>query len=109
MNATLALVLAIAAEVIATSSLPASQGFKRPLPSLLVIVGYGTAFYLMSICLQRLPLALVYSIWSGLGLVGITLTGWLIYGQRINGATVLGIGLIGAGVIILQLYGRNVH
>jgi small multidrug resistance pump len=63
----------------------------------------------MSLCLQRLPLALVYSIWSGLGLVGISLAGWLIYGQRINAATLVGMGLIGAGVIILQLYGRSVH
>ena len=101
--------LAIAAEVVATSSLKASDGFRRPVPSLLVVLGYASAFYLMSISLQRLPLALVYAIWSGVGLVGISLVGWLIYGQRLNGATFMGMGLIGAGVVILQLYGRSSH
>ena len=109
MNASVALLLAIAAEVVATSSLPASRGFTRPLPSLMVVLGYASAFYLLSISLQRLPLALVYAIWSGLGLVGISLVGWLIYGQRLNGATFMGMGLIGAGVLVLQLYGRSGH
>jgi hypothetical protein len=109
LNATVALMLAIAAEVLATSSLPASQGFRRPLPSLVVVMGYASAFYLMSISLQRLPLAFVYAVWSGVGLVGISLMGWLIYGQRLNGATFVGMGLIGAGVVVLQLYGRSGH
>jgi multidrug transporter EmrE-like cation transporter len=109
LNATVALMLAIAAEVLATSSLPASQGFRRPLPSLVVVLGYASAFYLMSISLQRLPLAFVYAVWSGVGLVGISLMGWLIYGQRLNGATFVGMGLIGAGVVVLQLYGRSGH
>jgi small multidrug resistance pump len=89
--------------------LKASHGFTRPLPSLVVVLGYASAFYLMSICLQRLPLAFVYAVWSGVGLVGISLVGWLIYGQRLNGATFVGIGLIGAGVVVLQLYGRSGH
>jgi small multidrug resistance pump len=109
LNATVALMLAIAAEVLATSSLPASHGFRRPLPSLVVVLGYASAFYLMSISLQRLPLAFVYAVWSGVGLVGISLMGWLIYGQRLNGATFVGMGLIGAGVVVLQLYGRSGH
>jgi small multidrug resistance pump len=109
LNATVALMLAIAAEVLATSSLKASHGFTRPLPSLVVVLGYASAFYLMSISLQRLPLAFVYAVWSGVGLVGISLVGWLIYGQRLNGATFMGIGLIAAGVVVLQLYGRNGH
>jgi small multidrug resistance pump len=106
--------LAIAAEVVATSSLKASDGFRRPLPSLLVVLGYARAFYLMSISLmsislQRLPLAFVYAVWSGVGLVGISLVGWLIYGQRLNAGAFVGIGLIAAGVVVLQLYGRSSH
>jgi small multidrug resistance pump len=109
LNATVALMLAIAAEVVATSSLKASDGFRRPLPSLLVVLGYSSAFYLMSISLQRLPLAFVYAVWSGVGLVGISLVGWLIYGQRLNSGAFVGIGLIAAGVVVLQLYGRSSH
>ena len=109
MNANVALLLAIAAELLATSSLKASQGFTRPLPSLLVVLGYASAFYLMSISLQRLPLAFVYAVWSGVGLVGISLVGWLIYGQRLTAGALMGIGLIAAGVVVLQLYGRNGH
>jgi small multidrug resistance pump len=109
LNATVALMLAIAAEVVATSSLKASDGFRRPLPSLLVVLGYASAFYLLSISLQRLPLALVYAIWSGVGLVGISLVGWLIYGQRLTAGAFVGIGLIAAGVVVLQLFGRSGH
>jgi len=109
LNATVALLLAIAAEVLATSSLKASHGFSRPLPSLVVVLGYASAFYLMSISLQRLPLALVYAVWSGVGLVGISLVGWLIYGQRLTAGALMGIGLIAAGVVVLQLYGRSGH
>jgi len=109
LNATVALLLAIAAEVLATSSLKASHGFSRPLPSLVVVLGYASAFYLMSISLQRLPLALVYAVWSGVGLVGISLVGWLIYGQRLTVGALMGIGLIAAGVVVLQLYGRSGH
>jgi small multidrug resistance pump len=109
MNANVALLLAIVAEVLATSSLKASHGFSRPLPSLVVVLGYASAFYLMSISLQRLPLALVYAVWSGVGLVGISLVGWLIYGQRLTAGAFMGIGLIAAGVVVLQLYGRSGH
>lgn len=109
LNASVALLLAIAAEVLATSSLKASDGFRRPIPSLVVVLGYASAFYLMSISLQRLPLALVYAVWSGVGLVGISLVGWLIYGQRLNPGAFIGIGLIAAGVVVLQLYGRGGH
>jgi small multidrug resistance pump len=109
MNANVALLLAIVAEVLATSSLKASHGFTRPLPSLVVVLGYASAFYLMSISLQRLPLALVYAVWSGVGLVGISLVGWLIYGQRLTAGAFMGIGLIAAGVVVLQLYGRSGH
>ena len=109
MNASVALLLAIAAEVLATSSLKASDGFRRPIPSLVVVLGYASAFYLMSISLQRLPLAFVYAVWSGVGLVGISLVGWLIYGQRLNPGAFIGIGLIAAGVVVLQLHGRGGH
>ena len=69
------LVLAIVAEVIATSALKASLGFTRPLPSIIVVVGYGLAFYLLSLVLRTLPVGVAYAIWAGLGIVLVTLVG----------------------------------
>jgi len=75
------LLLAIVSEVIATSSLKASQGFSRLWPSLLVVVGYGAAFYWFSLSLKQIPLGIAYAIWSGLGTVGVVLIG-LFYGAK---------------------------
>lgn len=104
------LILAIVAEVIATSALKASVGFTRPLPSLLVVVGYGVAFYLLSLVLRTLPVGLAYAIWAGLGIVLVTLVGIVAFGEKPDLPAVVGIGLIVVGVVILQLFSKmNVH
>ena len=104
MNAWLTLTLAIAAEVVATSALKASEGFTRPWLSALVIVGYSIAIFLLSLVLKTIPVGVAYAIWSGLGIVLITLAAWLIYGQRIDLPGLIGMGLIIAGVVVLNLY-----
>ena len=76
------LILAIVAEVIATSALKASVGFTRPLPSLLVVGGYGVAFYLLSLVLRTLPVGITYAIWAGLGIVLVTLVGIVVFGEK---------------------------
>lgn len=76
------LVLAIIAEVVATSALKASMGFTRPLPSLLVVGGYAVAFYLLSLVLRSLPVGLTYAIWAGLGIVLVTLVGVVVFGEN---------------------------
>lgn len=96
--------LAIVAEVIGTSALKASDGFTRAWPVGIVIVGYGLAFYLMSVTLRVLPMSVVYAVWSGVGIVLITAVGWLVFGQRLNLPTLAGVALIVAGVIVLNLY-----
>ena len=102
----LSLLLAILAEVVATTALKASDGFTRPLPSLLVVLGYGIAFYCLSLTMRSIPLGLVYAIWSGLGLLLITLAGWLIWGQRLDAPSLVGMALIIAGVSVINLSGR---
>ena len=104
------LILAIAAEVIATSALKASVGFTRPLPSLLVVGGYGVAFYLLSLVLRTLPVGITYAIWAGLGIVLVTLVGIMVFGEKPDLPAVLGISLIVAGVVTLQVFSKmNVH
>lgn len=98
------LVIAITAEIIGTSALQASQQFSRLGPSILVVLGYGIAFYFLSMTLKTLPVGIVYAVWSGLGVVGITLIGWFVFGQRLDAAALLGIALILAGVLVLHLF-----
>ena len=97
------LVLAILAEVLATSALKASNGFTRPIPSLLVIVGYIVAFYCLSLALRTIPLGVVYALWSGSGVALISMIGWVLYGQALDQAAVIGLMLIVSGVIVLNL------
>lgn len=110
MNAWFTLTLAIAAEVVATSALKASEGLTRPLPSIVVVVGYGVAIYLLSLVLKAIPVGVAYAIWSGLGIVLITLVAWLIHNQHIDLPGLIGMGLIVAGVLVLNLFSKvSVH
>lgn len=103
----LALIGAIIAEVIGTSALQASQQFSKLGPSVIVVLAYGLSFYLLSFALSAIPVGVAYAIWSGLGVVLITLVGWLVFSQALDLAAVLGIGLIIAGVIVLQLFSSS--
>jgi len=106
MKSWLLLALAIVTEVIATSALKASDGFTRLLPAALVLVGYGVSFYCLSLALRHIPVGVAYAVWSGLGIVLITLVAFVLYGQRIDAAGLIGMGLIIAGVLVLNLCSR---
>ncbi|MCB1882765.1 MAG: QacE family quaternary ammonium compound efflux SMR transporter [Geminicoccaceae bacterium] len=97
------LIVAIVAEVIATSALKASRGFTNLLPSVTVIVGYGLAFYFLSLTLKTLPVGITYAIWSGAGIVLVSIIGWIAYGQKIDLWGFVGLGLIIAGLLIVNL------
>ncbi|TVM05228.1 MAG: multidrug efflux SMR transporter [Halomonas sp.] len=104
------LVLAVVAEVVATSALKASDGFTRLWPSLLVVFGYGLAFYLLGLALRVLPVGVAYAIWAGLGIVLVTLVGMVVFGERPDLPGVLGLGLIVSGVVVLQVFSKmSVH
>lgn len=102
------LAIAIVSEVLATSALKASEGFKRPWPSLIVVVGYLVAFYCLSLTLRSLPVGVVYAIWSGLGIVLVSLIAWLLFGQKLDLPAIIGMGLIIAGVLVMNLFSRAV-
>ena len=98
---------AILAEVIGTSALKASEGFTRPLPSVLTAVAYVAAFYALSLTLKTVPLGVAYGVWSGVGIVLVSAVGWVLYDQRLDTAALLGIGLILAGVLVIHLFSRS--
>jgi len=100
------LAIAILAEVLATSSLKASDGFTRLGPSVVVIVGYAVAFYCLSLTLRTVPLGVAYAIWSGVGVALVTVIGWFVYHQHLDTPAFFGIGLIVVGVIILNLFSK---
>ena len=100
--------IAIVAEVLATSTMKATQGFTRPLPSLVVVLGYALAFYFLSLTLRTLPVGVAYAIWSGVGIALVSLIAWLAYGQALDGPAVLGMALIAAGIVVLNVFSRSV-
>ncbi|PTL79817.1 multidrug efflux SMR transporter [Vitiosangium sp. GDMCC 1.1324] len=109
MNPYLLLGISILSEVLGTSALRASDGFTRPLPSIIVVAGYGTAFYLMSQALKSLPLGFTYAVWSGVGTSLTALIGWLYFRDAFNWVALGGIALIIAGVAVLNLSGAARH
>jgi small multidrug resistance pump len=101
------LAVAIVAEVIATTALRATDGFTRVAPSLIVVAGYATSFYFLSLTLRTIPMGVTYAIWSGVGIILISLAGFIIYNQRLDAAALVGMGLIVAGVVVMQLFSKT--
>ncbi|MBK1706174.1 DMT family transporter [Halochromatium glycolicum] len=102
------LVVAIVAEVIATNALKAADGFSRLGPSLLVVLGYGVAFYCLSLVLKTIPVGIAYAVWAGLGIVLVAVVAALVFGQVPDLAGLIGIALIVAGVVIISLFSKMV-
>jgi len=103
MNPYVVLGTAILAEVIGTTSLKLSQGFSRPLPSLGVLVGYGAAFYFLSLALEDLPVGVVYGTWAAIGIVAIAAIGVVAFDEPVDIAGLVGLVLIVAGVYCLNV------
>jgi small multidrug resistance pump len=102
------LAIAIVAEVIATSALKASDGFTRLGPSLFVVVGYSVAFYFLSLTLRSLSVGIVYAIWSGAGIVLVSIIAWILFGQKLDVPAIIGIALIIGGVAVINLFSQSV-
>ena len=103
------LALAIIAETIGTTALQASQQFTRTGPSILVVVAYAAAFYLLSIALKFFPVGIAYAIWSGFGIVLIALIGWVVFGQKLDGPAIFGTALILIGILVINLFSASGH
>lgn len=98
---------AIVAEVIATSALNASNQFTKWLPGLITIIGYGVAFYFLSLTLRTMPVGIVYAVWSGVGIVLVALVGMIFFKQIPDLPAVIGMVLIIVGVLIMNLFSKT--
>jgi small multidrug resistance pump len=100
--------VAIVSEVIATSALKATGEFTRLLPSIIVVIGYLSSFYFLTLTLRTIPIGIAYAIWSGAGVSLITLVGWVAYKQILDIPAYIGIALIVAGVVVLNVFSKAV-
>lgn len=103
MHPALWLLLAIIAEVVGTTALKVSDGFRHLWPVLVVVAGYGLSFYAMSISLRSIPLGIVYAVWSGIGTVAIVLIGAVAFRESLDALKIGGIALIMVGVVLLNV------
>jgi small multidrug resistance pump len=101
------LAIAICAEVIATVSMKAVKGFSTPLPLMLVIIGYGIAFFMLTLVVRSIPVGIAYAIWAGMGIVMVSIAALFVYGQRLDVPAMAGMGLIVAGVVVIQLFSNT--
>ena len=101
------LALAIASEVIATLALKSSEGFSRPLPSAIVVVGYGISFFLLALVLKHFSVGTTYAIWSAVGTAAIALVGIALYGETASLLKIASLGLIILGVVGLNAAGAH--
>ncbi|OTQ75617.1 multidrug efflux SMR transporter [Gilliamella apicola] len=104
MNAYLLLLGAIICEVIATSSLKLSNGFTNLVFSIITIIGYSASFYILSLALKTIPVGIAYAIWSGIGIIIISLIAWIFLKQSLDLAALIGMGFIIFGVVIINLF-----
>ncbi|WP_257793885.1 DMT family transporter [Paenalcaligenes niemegkensis] len=101
--------IAIAAEIIATTALKSSESFTRLWPSLITALGYGIAFYFLSLSLRSIPIGIAYAVWSGVGIVAISIIAWIVFKQQLDLPALLGIGLIVAGVLVINIASKSAH
>jgi small multidrug resistance pump len=99
---------AIVSEVIATSALKASDGFAKLWPSVIVVIGYAISFYFLSLTLKLIPVGVAYAIWSGLGIVLISLIGLFFFGQKLDAPAVIGMAMIIAGVAVMNMFSKTI-
>jgi small multidrug resistance pump len=108
MKSWLLLLAAVVSEVIGTSAIKYSEGFTKVIPSIIVFVGFGVAFYLLSITLKVIPVGITYAVWSGLGIVFISIVGHFVFQERLDAPAFIGVSFILAGVIIMQVFSKSV-
>ncbi|WP_415329402.1 DMT family transporter [Chryseobacterium sp. MMS23-Vi53] len=100
------LILAIILEIIATTFLKKSEQFTKLIPSIITVIGYVATFYFLSLTLRQIPVGIAYAIWSGVGIVFITIIGIVVFKQTPDLPAILGIVLILIGVIVINLFSK---
>lgn len=99
--------LAIVAEVVATTVLRYSNGFKELVPVIASMCFYGISFYFLSLCMMKFSTGVVYAIWSGVGIILVSIAAYFLHGQSLDSAAVLGMALIVAGVVVMELFSKT--
>ena len=107
MQTFLILFFAILSEVIGTVSLKLSNGFTKPFPSVVVVIGYGASFYLLSLALKAMPIGVAYAIWSGVGLILTVIAGMIVWRETLDWARVVGIILIIVGIVFINVISKS--
>jgi multidrug transporter EmrE-like cation transporter len=102
------LFFAVLSEVTATTSLKFSEGFTKLIPSVVVVVGYGLSFYLLSMTLTVMPIGIAYALWSGIGITLTVIAGKIIWNESMDWARITGIVLIIAGILVINLFSKTV-
>lgn len=106
-DAYLFLAIAVALEVVGTSALHATQQFTKIIPLIVMTIAYAGAFYFLSRTLSTMPVGIVYGIWSGLGIVLISIVGLVVFRQTLDLAAILGLAMIVAGVAVIHLFSKS--
>ena len=101
------LVCAITVEVASTAALPRTHGFREPLWTAFVLVGYAVSIWLLALVIKHIPVSVTYAVWSGLGTAGIVMVGVLLLGEQLDVLKALALVMIVAGVLILNLHGAH--
>ena len=102
------LAIAIVAEVVATTALKASEGFTKLLPSIVVVVGYGAAFFFLSLVLKEIPVGIAYAIWAGMGIVLVAIVAAIAFRQIPDWPAIIGMLLIIVGVVVIKVFSSTV-
>jgi small multidrug resistance pump len=97
---------AVLSEVTATTALKFSEGFTKLVPSIIVVVGYGLSFYLLSLSLKVMPIGIAYALWSGIGIVLTVIAGMVLWREPLDWARVVGIALIIFGILVINLFSK---
>ena len=108
MKTALIFFFAVLSEVTATTSLKFSEGFTKLVPSVIVIIGYGLSFYLLSLSLKVMPIGIAYALWSGIGIILTVIAGRIIWSETLDWARVTGILLIILGILVINLFSKSV-
>lgn len=103
------LLIAVIAEVIATSALNASKGFTQVIPSTVTCIGYLIAIYFLALTMKSIPMGITYALWSGAGIVFISAIGWVVFKQQLDAAAMLGLAFILIGIVIINVFSNSTH
>lgn len=104
----LILSIAIIAEVVATSFLAKTEGFSKPLPTLMCLGFYAVAFACLAQVVKVMPVGIAYAIWCGAGIVLVASIGWLVFGQKLDLPAIIGIGFILTGTVIVNVFSKAI-